>query len=107
MLGGENVRQDEFYRLVGELTGAKIPGLRFPDTVAKTTGALMKAWALWTNGVPQLTPDLVEIYRHDWAYDSRAAKRDLDYRPRSLRDGLTESVRWLRETGRWPKWWHR
>jgi nucleoside-diphosphate-sugar epimerase len=96
VLGGENVRQDEFYRLVGELTGAKIPGLRFPDAVAKTTGALMKAWALWTNGVPQLTPDLVEIYRHDWAFDSTRATRELGYLPRSLRSGLVETVAWLK-----------
>lgn len=96
VLGGENVRQDEFYRLVGELTGAKIPTLRFPDAVAKLSGGLMKAWALWTNGVPQLTPDLVEIYRHDWAFDSARAGRELDYRPRTLRSGLTETVAWLR-----------
>ena len=96
VLGGENVRQDEFYRLIGELTGARIPTLRFPDAIAKASGALMKAWALWTNGVPQLTPDLVEIYRHDWAYDSARAGRELGYQPRSLRAGLTETVAWLK-----------
>jgi farnesol dehydrogenase len=95
VLGGENVRQDAFYRLVGELTGAKIPSMRMPDALAKASGALMKAWALWTNGVPQLTPDLVEIYRHDWAYDSGRAGRDLGYRPRTLREGLAETVAWL------------
>jgi nucleoside-diphosphate-sugar epimerase len=97
VLGGENVRQDEFYRLVGEATGAKIPSLRMPDWLAKTSGGLMKAWALWTNGVPQLTPDLVEIYRHDWAFDSGRAVRELGYAPRSFRAGLAETVAWLRQ----------
>ncbi len=107
VLGGENVRLGDFYALVGEIANIPIPKRRFPDGLAKAMGAMIKAIARLAGAVPSLTPDLVEIYRHDWAYDSSAAKRDLDYRPRSLRDGLTESVRWLRETGRWPKWWHR
>ena len=62
----------------------------------------MKSWARLTGGVPRLTPDLVEIYRHDWAYDSSTAARELDYRPRSLRSGLETTVAWLREIGAWP-----
>ncbi|MDX1996664.1 MAG: NAD-dependent epimerase/dehydratase family protein [Thermoanaerobaculia bacterium] len=101
VLGGENVTQAEFYRLVGELTGVKMPSLRMPDLLAKSAGALQKTWARLTGGVPQLTPDLVEIYRHDWAYSSAKAERELGYRPRSLREGLTETLAWLKETGVW------
>lgn len=102
VLGGENVRQDELYRLVGELGGVRIPTVRMPDFLAVAAGAMMKGWSRLIGGVPRLTPDLVEIYRHDWAYDSSTAERDLGYRPRSLRTGLTETLAWLRETGKWP-----
>lgn len=102
MLGGENVSQGELYRLVEEIGRIGVPRLRMPDLLATASGAVMKRWARWTGGVPRLTPDLVEIYRHDWAYDSTTAMRDLDYRPRSLRTGLTETIAWLRETGAWP-----
>ena len=97
VLGGENVTQAEFYGLIGELTGARIPRRRMPDGVAKLAGATMRAWAQLTRGVPQLTPDLVDIYKHDWALSSAKAERELSYRPRSLRQGLTETVAWLRE----------
>lgn len=103
VLGGENLKLGAFYSLVAELAGIKVPSRRFPDGLAKFLGALAKTWARMTHTVPALTPDLVEIYRHDWAYDSSAAQRDLDYRPRSLREGLTESIRWLREMGHWPR----
>ncbi len=103
MLGGDNVRQGDFYALVGRLTGAKIPGLRFPDAVAKLSGAMMKTWARLAGGTPKLTPDLVEVYRHDWAYSSKKAGAALDYRPRSLEQGLGESITWLKESGKWAR----
>lgn len=102
MLGGENVSQAELYRLVAEIGGIRVPRMRMPDFVATASGALMKAWARLTGGVPRLTPDLVEIYRHDWAYDSATAAAELGYRPRSLRAGLATTVAWLKETGAWP-----
>lgn len=103
MLGGENVTQAELYRLVAEIGRIRVPSLRMPDLLARASGAAMKAWARLTGGVPRLTPDLVEIYRHDWAYDSSTAARELGYRPRSLRAGLETTMAWLRETGVWPE----
>ena len=99
VLGGENVTQARFYELVGRLTGAKIPSLRLPDAVAKAGGALQKAWARMTGGTPQLTPDLIDIYRHDWAYRSSRAEAELGYTWRTLEQGLGETVQWLRESG--------
>lgn len=100
-LGGENVRLRDFYALVGELGGARLPSLRLPTPVAKGIGAAMRGWARLTGGVPQLTPDLVEVCLHDWALDSSKAARELGYRPRSLREGLTTTLDWLRESGQW------
>jgi farnesol dehydrogenase len=99
MLGGENVLLADFYRTIGELTGAKIPGLRMPDLLAKAAGAAQKAWARMRGTTPQLTPDLVEIYRHDWAYSSARAKADLGYAPHTLHEGFTRTVAWLRSLG--------
>jgi farnesol dehydrogenase len=103
VLGGENVTLREFYGLVGKTTGARIPTLRFPDAVAKAAGAAQKAWARMRGSTPQLTPDLVEIYKHDWAYDSSKAEREIGYRWRPLAEGLASSVAWLRETGQMGK----
>lgn len=101
VIGGENVTQQSFYDLVGRLTGAKIPSMRMPDGVAKAAGAAMKGWARLTGGTPQLTPDLVEVYRHDWAYRSGRAEAELGYAWRPLEQGLTETVGWLKESGAW------
>ncbi len=103
VLGGENVASAEFYRLVAEVGGLRVPSWRMPDMLAKTAGAAMKLGARLTGGTPRLTPDLVEIYRHDWAYDSSRAARELAYRPRGLREGLAATFAWLRERAEWPR----
>jgi NAD+-dependent farnesol dehydrogenase len=102
ILGGENVLQEELYALVARLGKIKVPSLRMPDWLAKTSGFAMKSWAQLTGGTPQLTPDLVEVYRHDWSYSSAKAGRELGYAPRPLAEGMGLTLDWLRREGRWP-----
>jgi len=101
VLGGDNVTLGEFYALVERLTQVPVPTRRLPDGLAKVLGALQKSFARMTGGTPALTPDLVEVYRHDWAYSSACAQEALGYAPRTLAQGLAETVAWLRESGKW------
>ena len=103
VVAGDNITQSELYELVGEYGQVRIPRLRFPDAVAKLAGTTMKGWARLTGGVPRLTPDLVEVYRHDWAYSSAKAERELGYRWRSAADGFRTAIEWLKTTESWPK----
>ena len=102
VLGGENVTQGDFYRTVGELSGVAMPTRRLPDGLATVLGALEKGIAALRGATPKLTPDLVEVYRHDWAFDSSDAQERLGYRPRTLREGLKQTLAWLAESGIWP-----
>jgi len=102
VLGGENVTQGHFYDLVRRIGEIRVPRRRIPDGVAKAAGLFSREVARLTGGTPKLTPDLVEIYRHDWALDSSRAAAELDWRGRTLRQGLYETVGWLRGKGRWP-----
>lgn len=102
VLGGENLSQANFYDTIAQVTGLKVPTLRMPDALATFSGFLMKSAARLTGGTPKLTPDLVEVYRHDWAYDSRAAEEQLLYRPRKFAAGLRTTFEWLQKSGEWP-----
>lgn len=101
VLGGENVALGDFYALVERLTGVPVPKRRIPDGIAKAAGAVQKGLARLTGGTPKLTPDLVEIYRHDWAYRSDRAGSELGYAPRTFESGLRETLAWLKESGQW------
>jgi NAD+-dependent farnesol dehydrogenase len=103
VLGGENTALGDFYRLVEELSGVPVPRRRLPDGLATTIGAAQKAWARLRGTTPALTPDLVEVYRHDWAYSSARAAAELGYTFRPLREGLATTLAWLQETGQWRR----
>jgi nucleoside-diphosphate-sugar epimerase len=102
VLGGENVTQGRFYDLVEEVGGISFPRRRIPDPLARAAGFVMREAARLTGRTPRLTPDLVEIYRHDWALDSSRAAAELGWRGRGFEAGLGATVAWLREGGRWP-----
>jgi nucleoside-diphosphate-sugar epimerase len=103
VLGGENITSAEFYREIAVQAGITVPSRRMPDALAKLAGAAMKLGARLSGGVPRLTPDLVEIYRHDWAYSSMRAEAELGYRPRSFADGLRATMPWLKGLPEWPR----
>lgn len=103
LLGGENVELGEFYRLVEELSGVSVPNRWLPNPVAKALAVAMKGSARLTGGRPKLTPDVVEICRHDWAYTSAIAEEELGYTWRPLREGLAETIEWLERSGRWRR----
>ena len=59
----------------------------------------MLRWrASLTGTEPPLTDEVVNIYRHDWAYSSDRAVRELGYRITPLQEGLRRTVEWLRQS---------
>jgi nucleoside-diphosphate-sugar epimerase len=103
LLAGENVALGDFYRTAEELSGVPAPRRWLPRGLAKALGAAMKAAARLTGRTPKLTPDVVEVCHHDWAYSSARAERELGYRHRPLRLGIAETLAWLEESGAWRR----
>ena len=90
-LGGENAPQVRVFEIVRELTGRSLPW-RIPYTAAEAIGSVEELRARFTGAMPLLTRSTVDIFRHDWALDSSAAVRDLDYRITPLADGLKRTL---------------
>jgi NAD+-dependent farnesol dehydrogenase len=90
-LGGENVPQIRVFEIVRELTGRRVPR-RIPCAVAEIVGVVEEARARLTGATPLLTRGTVDIFRHDWALDSSAAARDLDYSITPLTAGIARLV---------------
>jgi NAD+-dependent farnesol dehydrogenase len=97
ILGGENRTLLEFFQELERITGLPSPRRRIPYGLAKMAGRFQRWRAALSGTEPEITDEVVEIYRHEWAYTSRRAQERLGYRITPLPRGLEFAVRALRE----------
>lgn len=95
ILGGENATQDELFSILGDITGIEPPALRIPYWAAETAGRILRLGAALTGLQPAITDGIVSTFRHEWAYDSGRAVRELGYRITPLREGLRATLQAL------------
>jgi dihydroflavonol-4-reductase len=100
ILGGENLTYREFLTLIAEEAGVRPPFVPMPGLLLQGAGKLGDV-------VGRLSPDLFRFVNTAFlqaltlpAYQSSArAMRELGYRPRPVRLGIREALRWFQEEG--------
>ncbi|MGH9868181.1 MAG: NAD-dependent epimerase/dehydratase family protein [Candidatus Polarisedimenticolia bacterium] len=97
ILGGINASWKELYAALSRLTGRPAPTRHLPLWALRLAGRALRWQARVTGIEPILTDEVVEIYRHDWAYSSDRAARELGYRITPLEQGLRRTIDWLAE----------
>jgi farnesol dehydrogenase len=98
VLGGENITQDRLFEILREVTGVEPPGTAVPYWAGELMGLVLRG-AAWISGIPPAFSDgVVATFRHEWAYSSARAERELGYRITSLREGLRRTLEALRRT---------
>jgi farnesol dehydrogenase len=98
-LGGDNVSMNELFATLERVAAVPAPRRHIPYAAASALGFAMWTWAELTGHPPQLTHEVVNVFREHWAYSSAKAERELGYRRTPLEEGLRRTVAWLRETG--------
>lgn len=102
VLGGENLTVRQALEIMADAGGVKAPARVISYGVARWVGRLMRWQARVTGIEPKLTDEEVEIYKHEWAFSSERARRELGYRITPADEGLRRMVRWLIESGAVP-----
>ncbi|MDQ7006076.1 MAG: NAD-dependent epimerase/dehydratase family protein [Acidobacteriota bacterium] len=102
VLGGENLTVRQALELMARAGGVEVPRRVIPYSVAGWLGRILCWQAGWTGIEPPLSPGEVEIYRHEWAYSSERARRELGYTITPAAEGLARMMRWLEERDRSP-----
>ena len=99
ILGGENRTGLELFEAFQAVSGVAPPKRKIPFWAATMIGKLQRWRAELLNWEPELTDAVVGIYRHEWAYTSEKAQRELGYRVTPFDEAVERTVAWLRETG--------
>jgi nucleoside-diphosphate-sugar epimerase len=92
VLGGDNHSLNDFFRVLAEISKVRRSVRHLPFFAGKMVGALELARAVLFNHRPELTPGVVEVFKHDWVYGSAKAARDLGYRVTPLEEGLKKTL---------------
>jgi farnesol dehydrogenase len=99
ILGGENASMEQFFLLLERLTGIQRPSRHIPFSIAKLFAWYDMLRAFLLGKPPKHTPSTIEIYKHDWAFSSEKAERELGYSHISLEEGLKRTLAWLSGAG--------
>ncbi len=92
VLAGDNRSLNDFFRVLAEISGVRRSVRHLPFVAGKMVGAVELTRAVLFNHRPELTPGVVEIFKHDWVYSSAKAARDLGYRVTPLEEGLKKTL---------------
>jgi len=92
LLGGDNRSLHDFFQVLAESTEVRRPVRHIPFVAGKILGGVELARARMFGHTPQLTPGIVEIFKHDWVYASAKAIRELGYRVTPLEEGLRKTL---------------
>ncbi|KAI3684740.1 hypothetical protein L6452_33966 [Arctium lappa] len=99
LLTGENASFMQIFDMAATITNTKRPWLNIPLFVIEVYGWLSVLFSRITGTLPLISPPTVYVLKHEWAYSCEKAKRELDYNPRSLSEGLEEVLSWLKNLG--------
>ncbi|KAK9112805.1 hypothetical protein Scep_020324 [Stephania cephalantha] len=99
LLTGENASFKHVFDVAAILTGTSRPWFHIPLWVLEAYGWISVFFARITGKLPLISPPTVKVLRHQWAYSCEKAKVELGYSPRSLKDGMSEVLPWLKSLG--------
>jgi dihydroflavonol-4-reductase len=98
VLSGEPAQMNDFAARIAKLAGKRLPLMRFPPALAAGTGVVLDAVTRLTGIRFQITQEGVNTTAQGrWLHSHEPATHDLNWRPRSLAEGLPETVQWFQQ----------
>ncbi|CAN5635542.1 NAD-dependent epimerase/dehydratase family protein [soil metagenome] len=99
VLGGEPCDVNEFTKRVGRLADTWVSPLRLPPFAVRMTGILLDGVTRLTGWRMPVSRELADMGGRGerWVHSYARAANELDYSPRSLAEGLPDTVRDARE----------
>ena len=96
LLSGHNVTANQLLQEAAALAGVRAPRFEPPRALLYALVGAVEIVSALTRKAPPLTRDVLQVYgRYAW-YDTSRARADLGWEPRSLKQTLEDTIRWLR-----------
>jgi dihydroflavonol-4-reductase len=99
ILSGEPLSINEFAERVAAEAGVPAPKLRLPTGLVRAGGAALDLLARLTGARFAITREGVDTSAQRWLHGHAKATEALGWKPRTVSEGLPETVAWFRERG--------
>lgn len=98
ILGGENASYHDLFNNVRELLNIHHRLYGIPVFVIKALAYTEKLKSFMVTKPPLITPEWARKIPYNWSKDINKARKELNYNPRSFKDGIRDTVEWLMKT---------
>jgi farnesol dehydrogenase len=99
IIGGENASYDQFFELIKNLSGINRKLYHVPFGVIRSIACFEDAKSKLFGAKPLIASEWAKKIPYDWSKDVTKARHDLSYCPISLKQGIEQTITWLRHTG--------
>ena len=99
ILGGENVPLGTMLAEVTSQAGRKPPRWKFPRRMIMPVAYFSETAAKFTGREPFITMDGLRLAKYHMFFHSGKAERELGYRARPYREGITDAIEWFGKAG--------
>jgi dihydroflavonol-4-reductase len=95
IIGKEQVKMEEFYRMIGDISGVPLPKMRLPDSMALFNARLLTWWADMIKKPPlwNMALDGCRVMKEGWIADGSKAERELGIAYTPIRTTLEDAIR--------------
>ena len=102
ILGGDDVALGDLLAEIAAMVGRKPPRLKLPRAPLFPLALAAETIAHFTGREPFATRDGLRMAKYRMFFSSAKAERELGYRHRPWREGLSDALAWFRQDGRLP-----
>lgn len=99
VLGGPHASFVELTRIIGEITGKRVPTRATPAVVLRAAARVLATVASFTGREPRVTPEGAAVAIHNLRVDDGKARRELGYAHVPLSETVRQSYEFLRDEG--------
>ena len=96
ILGNENLSYREFFRMVSQVTGCRVPELPIPAILVKSTGWVQSLLAALSGNPPQLGYNMARGTCHHAFYSPEKARKRLNLSQTPISLAVYDTVEWLK-----------
>jgi nucleoside-diphosphate-sugar epimerase len=100
ILGGDNISYNDFFNLLGEVSGKRRLMLKVPLSPIYFASDLAMMVNRVTGVKPFITKGLIRKFNYNWRVNSQKAISDLGYSPTPVKESLTITIDWIRKNGK-------